>query len=201
VIRRLERALVDRPFINRIYSRAAPPISTFEDSNQIYSLIIREKYLVNDKFKLVVFQSETTSCPFYENEFLKDSGRKRSQTFQQSIKEIIPAAELQTLDNYLARNKASGELMVSNLGFNYVLVKDNDLPPDRLDFWAKFYDKYPNSPGVIYFSNVGFNENHDQAFVYVGRTCDGLCGSGEYVLLSKADGTWKIVGEQGLWVS
>ena len=77
-----------------------------------------------------------------------------------------------------------------------------NLPDGRVEnFWARFYKKYPNSSGLVFFSKVGFNDRHDQAFVYVGRTCGGLCGAGEYVLLNKVNGQWVVRDEEGLWVS
>jgi len=115
---------------------------------------------------------------------------------------LTPQAELQTLDNYLLSNKTRQELKVWNLGVNYVLVRNSDLPDGTVEnFWARFYKKYPNSPGLVFFSKVGFNDRHDQAFVYVGRSCGGLCGAGEYVLLNKVSGEWVVRAEQNLWVS
>lgn len=91
---------------------------------------------------------------------------------------------------------------VWGLGINYVIVRESDLPDGKFEnFWERFYKKYPKSFGLMYFSKVGFNDRHDQAFVYVGRSCGGLCGAGKYVLLNKVNGEWVVTDEQGLWVS
>ena len=114
----------------------------------------------------------------------------------------MPEAEVQTLDNYLLSNKSMQELKVWNLGVNYLIVGRRDLPDSNFEnFWDQFYRRYPNSSGILFFSKVGFNDRHDQAFLYAGRSCGGLCGGGEYVLLNKVNGEWVISKEQGLWVS
>ena len=204
LIPRLETALVERFFLvdDSNSSVVAPLIlDDVEDSNQIYRLLVQQKFKFSDEVKLIVLQGETTGYPFHEDESLnKESGR--FATLHQSVKEMMPGVESQTLDDYLARNKTPEPLRVSNLGVNYVIVQQSDLPDAKFDrFWTKFYEKYPNSSGIVFFSNVGFNDRHDQAFVYAGRTCGGLCGEGEYVLLKKVNGGWIIQKEQGLWVS
>lgn len=172
-----------------------------EDANEIYRLLIQRELTFNDEIKLIVLQAETTGCPMFEDESVRKNW-DHTQPFHEMVKESMPEAAPQTLDNYLAANKNSKPLRVANLGINYVLVRNSDLPADEFGwFWTKFYKRYPNSSGILYFSDVGFNERHDQAFVYSARTCGGLCGSGEYVLLRKVNGKWEILKERELWVS
>jgi hypothetical protein len=201
---RLETGLVHRffSFDKSDLSSIRPLIlDSTEDVNDIYRVLVHEKFTFNGEVKLIVLQSQTTGCPMYEHESAK-SEWGHAEPFQQIVKEMIPEAELQVLDDYLAKNQTQESLKVSNLGLNYVLVKDSDLPDDKFDrFWTKFYKKFPDSSGIIFFSKVGFNRRHDQAFVYAGRTCGSLCGSGEYVLLKKLNGNWVIQREHGLWAS
>jgi hypothetical protein len=172
-----------------------------EDANEIYRLLVHGKFIVNDEIKLIVIQAETTNFPMYEDESVKEVWDV-TEPFHQMVSKLMPEAEMQTIDNYLLVNKTRQEVKVWNLGINYVIVRNSDLPGDRLEsFWEEFYKKYPNSSGLVFFSRVGFNERHDQAFVYVGRSCGGLCGSGDYVLLTKVNGQWVVTGEQNLWVS
>ena len=199
LIPRLETAFVDR-FFNSSDVGPVSLVDSDKDANEIYRLLIHRKF-IDDETKLIVLLAETTGCPLYEDESV---GKRfqHTETFHQMMNEMMPEAQLQTLDDYLQRNKTAQELKVSNLGINYVIVRNSDLPNGEFeDFWSRFYKKYPNSPGLAYFSNVGFNDQHDQAFVYVGRSCGGLCGSGEYVLLNKVNGRWEILKEQELWVS
>lgn len=192
------RGLMATPPTVQTVSQAIP-LDRDKDSSEIYRTILKESS-AHDK-KLVVLQAETTSLKIYEFELQKtESGV--TESVQQLLKRTMPEAELQTLDDYVEQNRAPGTLQVSDLGANYVFATRNDLDPSKLEsFWARFYKKYPNSSGLFFFSKVGFNATHDQAFVYVGHSCGGLCGAGGYVLLRKIDGKWIIQQEQGIWVS
>jgi hypothetical protein len=204
LIPRLQDALVERfsgPQSVDLNAICPITLDSVGDTNEIYRLVIREKFTFNGRVKLIVLQAETACCPMYEDESIKAEWGY-SESWHQMAKESMPEAEQQTLEDYLAVNKTPDSLKVFNLGINYVLVKDSDLPNDGYDrFWTKFYEKYPDSSGIIFFSNVGFNYRHDQAFLYAGRNCGGLCGEGEYILLGKVNGKWFIQREQGLWVS
>ena len=202
LIPHFETALADRfVVVNETDLGPVCLVDPAVDANEIYRLLIHEKFTSDREVELIVLQAQTTPYVMYEDE----SSRMRSglpQTFQQRINEIMPEAQPQTLDNYLARNMTSEQLTVVELGDYYVLFKNSDLHDEGLeDFWTEFYQKYPNSSGLIFFSNVGFNVQRDQAFVYAGQSCGGLCGSGEYVLLSKVNGKWEIRNETVLWVS
>ena len=67
--------------------------------------------------------------------------------------------------------------------------------------WEKFYDKFPNSQGIMSLSRVGFNQDGTEALVYVEDWCGWLCGEGNYVLLSKENGQWVIRKKMGVFVS
>jgi len=68
-------------------------------------------------------------------------------------------------------------------------------------WWQAFYKKYPKSPGLVTFSNVGFNPEMNYALVNVGYSCGGLCGRGGLVLLVKKDGNWIKERDLISWVS
>ena len=201
---RLETSLVDRffRFNNSDVSAIGPlTLDSAEDVNEIYRVVVHERFTLNGEAKLIVLQSQTTGCPMYENESAKREWG-HTDPFHQMVKEMMPEVELPVLDDYLAKNQTRESLKVSNLGLNYVLVKDSDLPDDKFGrFWTKFYKKFPDSSGIIFFSQVGFNGPHDRAFLYAARSCGDLCGEGEYVLLKKLNGKWVIHQERGLWVS
>ncbi len=60
------------------------------------------------------------------------------------------------------------------------------------DFWTAFYHRYPHSSGILALSRVGFNRTEEQALVYVRSSCGSLCGAGEYYLLSRKGGIWRV---------
>jgi hypothetical protein len=204
LIPRLETRLIDS-FSSSDNSDLSPVgpliLDSAADVNEIYRVLVHEKFTFNGEAKLIVLQSQTTGCPVYEDESPKREWGP-AEPFHQVVKEMMPEVESQLLDDYLEKNKTPESLKVLDLDLNYVLVNDSDLPNDEFDrFWTKFYKKFPDSSGIIFFSKVGFNAKHDQAFVYAGRSCGGLCGAGEYILLQKLNGMWVIKQERGLWVS
>ena len=178
-----------------------PRLNSDEEANEIYRVLVHRQFIVNDEIQLIVIQAETTSCPMYEDESVKEKFGV-TEEFHQMMSKSMPEAEVQTLDNYLLMNKTGQKLKVWNLGVNSVIVTNSDLPDSKFEnFWDRFYRKYPNSPGLMFFSKVGFNDRHEQAFLYMGRSCGGLCGVGKYVLLNKVNGEWVVSNEQELWVS
>ena len=194
-IHRVESSIVDR-----VYSGSENDISSIDvaaspfESNEVYSVILHAKFPSDSKGKLLVVVPETTGCSLYEDESTqKDFGPRGP--FAVTVKDLMPEIDVDTASNYLAVNKLGGPLVVSVPDLNIAVVNPAELR-DGL-----FYKKYPNFDGVISLSQVGFNERHDQALVYVAYTCGGLCGSGSYVLLARTNGRWLILRDEGLWVS
>jgi hypothetical protein len=48
---------------------------------------------------------------------------------------------------------------------------------------------------------VGFNSEHDRAFLYADLSCGNLCGEGYYLLVAKSGRAWSVVYTDGSWVS
>jgi hypothetical protein len=69
------------------------------------------------------------------------------------------------------------------------------------DGWQVFYAKYPDAPGILTFSRVGFDTALDQALVYVGDQSHFLAGAGHYVLLKKVNSAWTIDQKVMTWIS
>ena len=201
LIKHLESALVDR-FYNVVSDHDLRPISlTFDsatDANEIYRVLIHEQLTSKRPVKFVVLWAETTTY----NMVVDDSQPewKHPEAFHNMVKAAMPEAESQTLENYLLRNTSPEQLKVWNLDIDYALITESEFPDDG-KFWLRFSERFPNYSRLISFSNVGFNNQHDQALVYVTQACGGLCGGGGYVLLKKINGKWEIQNEQTLWIS
>ena len=71
---------------------------------------------------------------------------------------------------------------------------------DPNEYWRRFYARYPDSPGLVRLSRVGFDESGQQALIFAYHGCGGRCGTGKYVLLSRSSGEWHVIGEQGVFV-
>ena len=124
----------------------------------------------------------------------------------------IPGIERETGEDFWARNlrpRAIGPLPRTRV--SVVLAADATLDslsrgPDGSDgpqyFWSAFYRRFPGANSLVDFSRVGFNAARTQAVVYVSRSCGGLCGTGQMVLLTrKPDGSWRVARIGHLWVS
>jgi hypothetical protein len=82
-------------------------------------------------------------------------------------------------------------------GAQAVFVNSSDLGTKTSDLEARF----PNNLGYFVVSRVGLNLNKTEALLYVDHFCGGLCGGGEYILMRKLDGEWRVVDHLRTWVS
>jgi hypothetical protein len=176
-----------------------------DEEYSVYSAYLRSKELRGNA-KLLVIQEGTSGCTMYEDGSTQPKfGTK--EPFHQIVKKRFQEVEQATLDDYVENNKTPEKLLSKfDLPIKYVIANDADIAPlfpkeepDRA--WKKFYAKYPNSTGILFFSKVGFNSKKTQAFIYAGRQCGGLCGLGKYILLEKKGSTWSIENEMELWAS
>jgi hypothetical protein len=69
------------------------------------------------------------------------------------------------------------------------------------DGWKTFRDRCPNSPGITLVSRPGADGEHSHALLYVGNSCDMLCGGGTLIFLNKENGEWKVANKVTIWVS
>jgi hypothetical protein len=115
-----------------------------------------------------------------------------------NMKRNLPFIRSSTLRNFTLSNLQDEKLMRDfQISAKYVLITKEEA---RQSYTVDFLHKYPGSYGYVTFSKVGFNTDLTEALLYSEHIC-GLCGGGEYVLMQKIDGHWKIVGESSTWVS
>jgi hypothetical protein len=169
----------------------------------VYSALIKDMY-VNERVNLLVIET-TDECP-KPSEDNKASDENVEQMRRELVK-ALPGLERGTVEDFLAQsNKCEPLGRQFDIPISYVLVTNKEI--ERLfrkggvgGGWKRFYGEYQDSSGIISFSNVGFNAEMNQAFVYTGKSCGGLCGAGYEVLLAKKDGVWKITAKTMTWVS
>jgi len=101
-----------------------------------------------------------------------------------------------TIDDYLQKSRKAVYLdVLFHLPVKYFLIA-----PKEVDSffkkgggrWDAFYKKYPKSPGLLALSRVGFNQERNQALLYVNLSCGSLCGEGSWILLEKKAAVWAI---------
>jgi hypothetical protein len=168
-------------------------------SRAIRELLLEETKNPNDlRAKLVVIKDHTFQYPWQE----WDDPTKRALAW---AKNGIVVSK-RTAEDFKRKCKNSISLEPRfTLPGNQVLIGDQQFEQffgANGTSWRGFYESYPNSVGYIVLSRVGFNPERDQAFLYIGRGCGGLCGEGYYVLLAKnGGGAWSVKHKDILWVS
>jgi hypothetical protein len=153
---------------------------------------------VKEGVKTIVIEKHTT---FYD---YRSIWQKREDYIRVLLEQLRPLSP-DTLEDLEKRNKEQSELGFRlNLTLTYVLLDKQaptNTPEAYAEQWRSFYDKYPDSPGIISLSRVGFNAHRDQAIVYAANICGGLCGKGYYVLLTMSSKGWKVERDLMLWIS
>lgn len=161
-------------------------VVTFDTQSKIKTLVIKN-YTVNDQPPLTA-----------EGGYLEQ------------IKEMIPALSLETVNGFISANEKEVSLKKAfKLELNHVLVEKSELKKifkeetgmSEMSEWEKFYEKYPDSGGIVSVSRVGFNPAKDQALVYMEHWCRSTCGTGHYILLGKEQNEWKFLKSFSPWIS
>lgn len=118
----------------------------------------------------------------------------------QSLFKQIPEAKNE-LDS---RNKTSAKIDARKIKVAFDVVS---LSPEQAGKvlqgggWKSFHKKYPNAAGITVLSLPGFSMGHDRALLYVGRSCDMLCGEGYFILLGKEGPYWNVLDKAKVWIS
>ncbi|HKE59326.1 MAG TPA: hypothetical protein VKB46_21605 [Pyrinomonadaceae bacterium] len=166
----------------------------------VYSALLRDMYVENDVKLLVIQQAE---CDIATPDQAPRFGADADQwTFNQ-----MPSLQPDTIEQFnLEKRKCFPVTRQLTLPVKYVIVGSKELDQvfrkqGIVSGWNAFYRRYPQSSGTIDMSNVGFNAELDQALVYTGRMCGGLCGAGHFVLLSKDERGWKVAAKVMTWIS
>jgi hypothetical protein len=68
-------------------------------------------------------------------------------------------------------------------------------------FWRAFYRRFPGTAGVIHANRAVVSADGREALIYVEHGCDGLCGTGSLILMSRIGGRWRITCPYVLWMS
>jgi hypothetical protein len=121
----------------------------------------------------------------------------------QYLRTLMPSVPEEMRNDYEARNKRAYRLKERlNVKVPYLLVsvkgcRELSRSRERKEYRALC----PDLSWSMTLSRVGFNGEKNQAVVYVGIRCRGLCGSGEYLLLEKEEGAWEIRERRRVWAS
>jgi hypothetical protein len=116
--------------------------------------------------------------------------------------ECLPKPEELDLDDwqgirdFVKENQAAKLLDLRFTWSAPVVVVSRTEPQDSLDdetAWKLFHETYPDSPGTLAFSTVGFNERRDRALVRTTFECGFLCGGIRFHALERRGNVWRVV--------
>ena len=182
--------------------------NTAQDASETEEYAVYDHLLGPDDSKgtlALIYENTTFSCPHCSA--LLFYGFNRS-----SLIEEMPSLDMKTLDDFEAKNDGIYQLKnIFKYKGRYAIVNDSELleiftinqTKEYWNDWEEYYfKKCPNSPGIRYFSRVGFNSNMDQALVQDGFTLPYiLAGTGQLVLLEKINGSWNVTDSMMVWIT
>src|ERR1700730_218426 len=82
-------------------------------------------------------------------------------------------------------------------GVDSVVVSRSELQRSES---SDFQKRFPNNLEYVAVSQPGFNLSKTEAMLYIDHFC-GLCGGGDYILMRKVNGVWRVVDQHSTWVS
>ncbi len=71
----------------------------------------------------------------------------------------------------------------------------------KAGWWNNFYKKYPGTSGFAEISRPVLTKDRQEALILIAHHCDGLCGSGNILLLRKEKADWRVIREEMLWIN
>lgn len=176
-------------------SSKATPASVVTEEYAVYETVIESIY-VTEGIKLIVIMDHTTTGV--------SAGQSLDTEMEYLKKSLGAAIESATLNDYETRNEQTQELdRRFSLDAQYVLISESEVTEifESGDDWSQFYATYPNSPGIVALSRVGFNAEMNQALVYVEDHAAYGSAQGLYVFLTKQEKGWVIQRMIVAWVS
>lgn len=165
-----------------------------DEECSIYQAIIEQMYVKGGK-RLIVIRDHTAIGEASQVELANELHR---------IVNKIPGLSQETLNDFQLINKQTYTLNITcEVNFEYKVISEAEVKVifEQGEEWEEFYNLYPNSPGILELSRVGFNSETNQALVYIGNQASWKGGAGFYVLLNKENGAWIIKEKYTAWVS
>ena len=123
----------------------------------------------------------------------------------ESLRKKAPALQGTTIAAFLEANAKPALLRRSlHPAIAYELVDSTQLESafgKNRDGWSEYYKRFPGSQGILTFSRVGFSADGTQALFFFTNQCGVLCGTGQYVVMEKRNGSWVAEKEIMKWIS
>ncbi len=107
-----------------------------------------------------------------------------------------PSLDTDTLQDFHAVNTDSHKIdspLSANKEYVYLRLAAES---DRAQL-----ENYPEAISITTFSSIGFNQNLDQALVYMAFYCGQECGTANIYFLTRKGDIWKIKNVINVWAS
>ncbi len=153
-----------------------------QTENKIYKRII-DDYVLKNRQPNIKYSSTTLivlEVPFY----MKKLDVNEYSRFKEKYKKL----DEQVFVDFVKRNQE--DLHFESIEFSdiEIVTINKEQSKSRKELLAS----YPNWDGsILEFSNIGFNEEKDQAFVYYGFDSGPGVGGGVYIVFEKKRKKWK----------
>jgi hypothetical protein len=179
---------------NEFYSSDIIPDYEYEVYSSVISSIISSDFSHTSINKIVISQLTSNQTICYNSYYdcfqnFKNYSLKNDSILGDDYKNKNAVA-------YKLENKfsiAQTVIFISRGEFNKIF--------QNVKGWDSFYEKYPNSAGIISISRVGFNRNRTQAILGFSYQAGWLWGKGYRIFLTKDEGKWIVKEQDMLWVS
>jgi hypothetical protein len=114
----------------------------------------------------------------------------------------LPSLDTATAVDFVRkREERPLESMFQDVGpIDFVRLAEIRAMPMTRD-WKPFYERFPDAPGFVRFSHVGFNRAATEALVIMTHTRAALFSQTTLYLLRKGEDGWTIAGKVGLGAS
>lgn len=124
------------------------------------------------------------------------------------VRKNLPSLRQSTIESFESRNMEPVELQASKfIGHNVTIITKEEKSQifssniKGTSQWPGFYERFPDTQGILSLSRVGVSTDGMQALLYYGNVSAGCGGVGEIVLLEKSENQWTIVKVLGVWKS
>jgi len=159
---------------------AIPQLDPDIEEYAVYAAILERTFARWDTRQVLIVDHTRTQEPVLMDDFLENT-----------------QLEWELVASFKERNQQPHPLEpVLDLDVEYQLLTQEEVdelqPQDEASGWKMFYEKYPDTVGIIHLSRVGFNADLSQALVYIAHYHYQQPLLGGYYLMTRQDGGWVI---------
>jgi hypothetical protein len=177
-----------------------PPVATIDTISveyEVYSALLA-KWGVTGKSSIVL-RGETGDAAG------SDSFDETATYLKHMLMEEKPPISLSKdlLESYRERMSQNRSLDPARLGVaDLRMVSSPEFSayfggPD--DGWSAFRNQFGSQASIVTFSRVGFTTDGSRALLTLSRSCGALCGSSNFILLEKLEGSWRVIARVRTW--